>query len=52
MKWPTGKVATTLKEVEEFMIPPDGVKRKLDVAVDSVPPYKGCEVLDVELTLE
>ena len=23
---PTGKIATTLKEVEELMIPPDGVK--------------------------
>ena len=31
------------------MIPPDGIKRKLDGDVDSVPPEKGCEVLDGEL---
>ena len=30
------------------MIPPDGVERKLDGVVDSVPPDKGCEVLDGE----
>ena len=30
IKGPTGKIAITLKEVEEFMIPPDGVTRKLD----------------------
>ena len=40
--------ATTLKEVEELMISPDGVKRKLNGVVDSVPRYKGCEVLDGE----
>ena len=34
------------------MIPPDGVKRKLDGVVDSVPPHKDCEVLDGELTHE
>ena len=50
IKLPTGKIATTLKEVEELMIPPDGVNRKLDAMVDSVPPDKGCEVLDGELT--
>ena len=42
----------TLKEVEEFMIPLDGVKGKLDGVVDSVPPEKGCKVLDGELTHE
>ena len=40
------KVATTLKEVEELMMPPDGVKWKLDGVVDSE------EVLDGELTHE
>ena len=34
------------------MIPPDGVKRKLDGVVDSVPPDEGYEVLDGELTEE
>ena len=34
------------------MIPPDGVKRKLDGVVERVPPDKGCEVLDGELTHE
>ena len=34
------------------MIPPDCVKRKLDGVVESVPPDKGCEVLDGELTHE
>ena len=38
------------KEVEELMIPPDGVKRKMDEVVDSVQPDKGCEELDEELT--
>ena len=52
IKRPTGKIATTLKEVEELMIPPDGVKRKLDRVVNSVPLDKGCEVLDGELTHE
>ena len=32
------------------MISPHGVKRKLDEVVDSVPPDKGYEVLDGELT--
>ena len=36
--------------LEEFMIIPDGVKRKMDGVVDSVSPDKGCEVLDGELT--
>ena len=45
-------MATTLKELKELMIPPDGVKQKLDGVVDSVPPDKGCEVLDGELTYE
>ena len=40
------KAATTLKEAEEFMIPPDGAKRNVDGVVDSVPPDKGCEVLE------
>ena len=43
------KIAT-LKEVEELMVPPDGVKRKLGGVIDSVPPDKGCEVHDGELT--
>ena len=34
------------------MIPPDSSKRKLDGVVDSVPPEKGCEMLDGELTHE
>ena len=34
------------------MIPPDGIKRILDGVVESVPPDKGCEVLDGELTHE
>ena len=42
----------TLKQVEKLMIPPDGVKWKLDKRVDSVPPYKGCVVLDGELNHE
>jgi len=31
------------------MIPSDGFEQKLDGVVDSVPPNKGCEVLDGEL---
>ena len=46
------KIATTLKEVEGLMIPADGVKRKWDAVVDSVPPDKDFEVLDGELTHE
>ena len=46
IKWPTGKIIATPEEVEELMIPPYGVKRKLERVVDSVPPDKGCEVLD------
>ena len=34
------------------MIPPGGVRQKLDGVVDSVPPDRGCEVLDKELTHE
>ena len=41
-----------MKKVEELMIPQDGVKRKLNEAVDSVPSDKGCEVLNGELTHE
>ena len=52
IKLPTGKIATTLTKVGESMIPPDGVKRKLDEVEDSVPPEKGCEVLDGELNHE
>ena len=33
-------------------IPPDGVKRKLDGVLDSVPLDKSCEVLGGELTHE
>ena len=36
IKLPTGKITKTLKEVEEFMITPDGVERKLDGVVDKV----------------
>ena len=48
----TGKIVTTLKDVEELMIPPDGVKQKRDGVVDGVPPDKSCEALDGELTHE
>ena len=34
------------------MIPPDGVKQELDGVVDNLPPDKGYEVLDGELTEE
>ena len=34
------------------MIPPDGVKWELDGMVDSVPPDKGCQVLDRDLSFE
>ena len=50
IKWPTGNIETTLKEVEELIIPPDCVKRRLDRVESYVPPDKGCEVLDGELT--
>ena len=43
---------TTLKKLEEVMIPPDGVKQKLDGVVDNVPPDEGNEVLDGGLTEE
>ena len=49
IKWPTEKIPPTLKEIEEVLIPTDGVKRKLDGVVDSVLPDKDCEVLDEEL---
>ena len=52
IKLPTGKIAITLKQVEELMIPPDAVKQKLDGVVDSVPSVKGSEVIDGELTHE
>ena len=42
----------TLKKLEEVMIPPDGVKRKLDAVVDNVPSDKDYEVLDGKLTEE
>ena len=35
-----------MKEVEEFMTPPGGVKRELDGMVDSVPPDKGYGVIE------
>ena len=47
-----GNIATTMKEVEELVIPPDCIKRKLGGVVDFVPPEKGCEVLDGQLTHE
>ena len=40
------EISTTLKEVEEWMIPSDGIKLKLDGLVDSVPSDKGCAVLE------
>ena len=43
---------TTLKKLEGVMIPPDGVKRKLDGVVDNVPADEGYEVNDGELTEE
>ena len=43
-------MATTLKEAGELMIPPDGVRKKLDGVVDSVSYYGGFEVLDGEVT--
>ena len=43
---------TTLKKLDEVIIPPDGVKQKLDGVVDNVPPDEGYEVLDWELTEE
>ena len=46
------EIAATLKEVEEVMIPPNDVKGKLDGVVDSVPPDKGCKMLDSEVTDE
>ena len=46
------EIATTLKDVEELMIPPDAIKQKLDGMVDSVPPDKSYEVLDGEVTDE
>ena len=39
-----------LKNLEKVMIPPDGVKRKLDAVVDSIPPDEGKEVDDGDLT--
>ena len=50
IKRPTRKIATALKELEELVIPPDGLKRKLNAVADSVPVDKDCEVLDGELT--
>ena len=47
LKSPTGKITTTPKEVEELMMPPDGVKQNLNGAVGSVSPDKGCEVFAV-----
>ena len=35
----------TLNEAEELIIPPDGVKLKLDGVVDSVPPDMGLKCL-------
>ena len=40
------EITTSLKEVEVLMIPPNGVKQKLDGVVDSAPSDKGCDVLD------
>ena len=43
---------SSLKKLDEMMIPPDGVKRKLVGVVDGVPPDEGMEVLGGELTDE
>ena len=43
---------TTLKKLEEVMIPPDGIKQKLDGKVDSVPSDESYELLDGQLTEE
>ena len=43
---------TTLKKLEKVMIPPEGVKRKLDGVDDYVSPNEGYKVLDGELTEE
>ena len=40
----------SLKKLEGIMIPPDGVKRKLCAAIDSVPTDEGCELLDGDYT--
>jgi len=32
-----------MKKLEELMIPPDGVRQKLDGVEDSVPPDNSCE---------
>ena len=45
-----GENRNNLKEVEDFTIPSDDIKRKLDGVVDSVPPDKCCKVLVGELT--
>ena len=42
----------TLKKLEEVMIPPNGVKQKLDGNVDSVPSDERYELLDGQLTEE
>ena len=44
------KVAVTLKEEEELMIPPDGAKRELVGVIYSILLDDGCAVLDGELT--
>ena len=44
--------STTLKKLEEVMIPPDGIKQKLDGKVDSVPSDESYELLDGQLTEE
>ena len=41
-----------MKEVEELMFPPYGVKQNLDRVVDSTPSDQVCEVHDGELTHE
>ena len=43
---------SSLKKLDEMMIPPDGVIRKLVGVVDGVPPDEGMEVLGGELTDE
>jgi len=47
-----GKITTTMKEVEELLIPSDDFKEELDGVVHSALPDKGCEVVYGELSHE
>ena len=43
-------MATTMKEVEELVIPPHCFRRKLDGVLDCAPSDNGCKVLVGEVT--